>query len=101
MHLRLGNLTVAQFAERVHAEIQPDELAWLEERRTNDANFTDPTKFHIFDSPRVMVVIGAECYDETLSTWQLINARRLFNPEVPFYPASKHAEVVGETDAEH
>lgn len=87
MILRLGNLTVAQFMERVGGDATPGEVAELEAARTDEANFTDPTRFHIFDDPGISIVIGADCLTDTLPVWQRINARRPFNREVGFYPA--------------
>jgi hypothetical protein len=87
MILRFGNLTVAQFMDSVGAAATSEEIAWLEKRRTNEANFTDSRKFHIFDDPRICIVIGAGCLAETELVWRRIDERQPFNREVGFYPA--------------
>lgn len=94
MNLRLGNLTVAQFMERVEGAATPDEIEWLERWRTDDANFSDPDAFHVFDDPAISIVIGAGCMNRTGDVWKRINSRRAFNREVGFYPA--RVEVGGE-----
>ena len=88
MFIRLGNLTVAQFMERVGAAATPEEVEWLERWRTDEANFTAPGKFHIFDDPAISIVIGAACLNRTLATWKRIDARQKLNQEVRFYPAA-------------
>lgn len=92
MLIRFGNLTVAQFMERVGGAATPDEIEWLERWRTDAANFTDPDRFHIFDAPGISIVIGAGCMNRTIDVWKRINARQAFNREVGFYPATSPLE---------
>ncbi|MFJ4173380.1 hypothetical protein [Microbacterium sp. NPDC089696] len=88
----MGNLNVAQFMERVGGAATPAEVEWLERWRTNDANFTDPERFHIFDDPAISIVIGAGCLNRTADVWKRINARQTFNREVGLYPAATPGE---------
>jgi hypothetical protein len=88
----MGNLTVAQFMERVGAAATPEEVEWLERSRTDTAQFTNSDKFHIFDDPAISIVIGADAMNRTIDVWKRINARQEFNREVGFYPATTESE---------
>lgn len=88
MYMVLGNLTVAQFAERVGASFTDDELELLESHRSNNAQSIPADKFHIFDSPAISVYIGADALGAPLDAFKAANARQPFNREVGFYPAS-------------
>jgi len=87
MLLRFGNLTVKQFAARVMSMVSEADEAELESYRTDDANFTDPTKFHIFEDPGISIVIGSEALDATLPIWRRLHREAPFDREVGFYPA--------------
>lgn len=92
MNLRFGNLTMRQFADKVEADFTAEELATLESQRTDTAEFTDPTKFHIFDDPGISISIGSECIAAgTLGIFEAANARKTFKVEVAFYPSRKAA----------
>lgn len=97
--LRMGNLTVADFMNNVGAAATPAEIDWLERWRTDNASFTDPDAFHIFDDPAISIVIGKGCMNRTIDVWKRIDARQKFNREVGFYPAAVREE--GEGDGYH
>jgi hypothetical protein len=88
VNLRLGNLTVKQFAARVGSMVSEADEAELESYRTNDASFTDPTKFHIFSDPAPSIVIGADALTATLPIWQRMHREAPFDREVGFYSAA-------------
>ena len=88
MNIRFGNLTLEKFAEKVGADFTAEELATLNECRTDLANFTDPDKFHIFDHPAVVVVIGKRAMAATEHIWVAADTRAKFNREVTFFPAA-------------
>lgn len=88
MLMVLGNLTVAQFAERVGTSFTDDELALLEAHRSNDAQMIPADKFHIFDSPAINVYIGADALGAPLDAFKAADARQKFNRPVTFYPAT-------------
>ena len=89
MFLRLGNLTVKEFAKLVEADFTEEELALLESHRTSTASFTDQSKFHIFQDPAISISIGKVALEATLSIWQQANSRKPFNREVGLYPISE------------
>ena len=88
MYMVLGNLTVAQFAERVGTSFTDDELALLESHRSANAQSIPADKFHIFDSPAISIYIGAEALGAPLDAFKAADARQPFNREVSFFPAS-------------
>lgn len=87
MLMVLGNLTVAQFAERVGTSFTDDELALLEAHRSADAQTIPADKFHIFDSPAISIYIGADALGAPLEAFKAANERQKFNREVSFFPA--------------
>jgi hypothetical protein len=92
MNLKLGNLTVTQFAEKVGAEFTEEEVALLETHRSDLAEFSDPNAFHIFDTPAISIHIGqVAATNEVLDVFKRANARRAFNREIGFYPQGEFA----------
>ena len=89
MFIRFGNLTVTHFAQRVGAEFTPEEIETLESYRTEEAEFSDPNKFHIFEDPAVCVVIGPVALEATKSIWVGADARKQFNRPVGFYSSEE------------
>lgn len=87
MYLKLGNLTVAQFAEKVEAEFTDEELKFLESYRTNHASKIGDNEFHIFEHPSISINIGHEAMKDTLPVWTAANERKMFNQQIGFYPA--------------
>ena len=55
----LGNLTVEKFEKDAGWVFSEEDKKWLEEHRTNEADFKDSDKFHIFDIPYA-IVVGSE-----------------------------------------
>lgn len=88
MYLRMGNLTVRQFADRVNADFSDNEVEFLEDLRTDVAQFEDSNRFHIFDDPAISVVVGREAMPAVIDTFTTANSRRAFTREVSFYPAT-------------
>jgi hypothetical protein len=86
MNLRFGNLTVAEFAERVGTEFTAEELALLESYRTSTASFAEPDKFHIFDDPAISISIGAIALAATQQIWVDADRDNPFNQKINFYP---------------
>ena len=89
MFLRLGNLTVKEFEKLVGTEFTEDELNVLESHRTDDASFSDQSKFHIFKDPAVSISIGVGAMASTVSVWKEANDRKPFNRPISFYPISE------------
>lgn len=87
--IKLGNLTVQQFMERVGAEATPEEITLLESYRTDTAENHDPRKFHIFKDPAISIHIGSAALREVGPVFARINGRRAFNREVTFYPIDR------------
>lgn len=90
MYIRLGNLTVQQFAERVGATFTDEEAATLEVHRSDKAQLTDPSKFHIFEDPALSITIGSDAAKSVLPIFQAADARTQFNQSVPFYPIQEN-----------
>lgn len=88
----LGNLSVRQFAERVGTQFDPADLEVLESHRTNEAQFTDPAKFHIFDSPAINIYIGSVAMRETEMIWQRAHRQYPFDRPVSFYPIPERTD---------
>lgn len=83
MYLRMGNLTPAQFAERVGSEFTADELLELAGMRSGNATLAGPNDFHIFCDPSISVTIGSrDC--AALELFKAANARKQFNRPVDF-----------------
>ena len=92
MIIKFGNLNMAQFATAVGADFTPEELGFLESRRSSNASMTDPNGFHIFDDPRISITIGSEAVRGRVAEFfKAANARKTFNREVTFYPSSDEA----------
>lgn len=85
MHIRFGNLTVRQFADSVGADFADEQIEQLEAYRTDEAMFTDESKFHIFEDPAISVVLGDVAFDETFELFRAANERQSFTREVSFH----------------
>lgn len=83
MHLRLGNLTPEQFAERVGSEFTEQEAAYLRSVASGNANLAGPDDFHIFERPSISVTVGSPT-THVLDVFKAANARKPFNREVSF-----------------
>ena len=92
MLIKFGNLNMAQFATAVGADFTPDELEFLESRRSSNASVTDPNGFQIFDDPGISITIGSQAVKGRVAeVFRAANAHKTFNREVKFYPSSDEA----------
>lgn len=66
LQARFGNLTREAFEKRVETNFAQSDRKWLDDHRTDKADFQDADKFHIFDMP-LGIVAGSGIFDELLS----------------------------------
>ena len=97
MSFRLGNLSVKEFAERVGTEFAESDVALLESHRSQIADFTDQTRFHIFDAPAISIDIGAVAMEQIMHIFIEAYERKPFNCQVLFYSPTVDPRT-GETD---
>ncbi|WP_258933222.1 hypothetical protein [Nesterenkonia pannonica] len=84
--LKLGNLTVREFAEAVNADFTDEELEFLERHRSDETRLESADQFHIYKDPCISIHIGAEAASgAVLQTFVAANARRTFSQEVSFH----------------
>lgn len=86
MLIRFGNLTVRELADMVAADLTDAEVAQLESYRTDHAVFSAPDKFHIFNDPALVVVLGADAIAPVIAIFQTAHERRPFAGRIDFLP---------------
>lgn len=85
MYIKFGNLTVDEFAEAISADFTRQEREFLESKRTDTAEFTNPDAFHIFKDPSISVHLGQDAYSGRVAEiFKAANERSIFTQEVAF-----------------
>lgn len=85
MYIKLGNMTVKQFADAVGADFTDDEMEYLESKRCDLAEFTNPEGFHIFEDPSISINLGQKAYaGRVVETFKAANNRKEFTRKVVF-----------------
>lgn len=92
MLIKFGNMTVKEFATAVGADFTAEELDYLESKRSDIAEFTDPEAFHIFNDPAISIHLGQLAYQgRVVEVFKAANDRVKFNREVSFHIETRAA----------
>lgn len=85
MNVRFGNLSTLAFEDRLQIDLKPEDRLWIEEHRTDEADFTEDDKLHIFSLP-LGIVAGHDIGPE------LVNRLRQYEFSHQFYVETKESE---------
>lgn len=80
LEVRFGNLSVEQFAKKTEVEFSEEDKKWLEENRTDSANYEGHDKFHIFDMP-LGIYSGFDVYEELVKRLRKYDFKKQFSVE--------------------
>ena len=77
MQVRFGNLSVAQFENRIGQKLDIEDYDWLEEHRQSSAHNIAKDKLHIFDLP-FQIIVGSEISGELTEMLQKYYDKKSF-----------------------
>lgn len=87
--LRIGNVSLGDFAALVGAEFTDDERAHLMASRSGKAELTNAEDWHIFDAPALVITVGA-ADSRTAAIFVAADQRRRFEKAVSVFLDARH-----------
>lgn len=81
MNIRLGNLTMFQFEDRIGIKLNDEDKNWLQAHKQDNAQRIGKDEFHIFDMP-FSIIVGSKIKNELVEILTKYNDIHTFDEEL-------------------
>lgn len=81
MNIKLGNLTIFQFEERIGHKLSEEDRDWLKEHKQENAQHIKKNKLHIFDIP-FCIIVGSEISNDLVEMLKKYDDIKQFKEEL-------------------